>query len=600
VLPATTLAEALKKPVSWPLQPKETPIKNVSPGLDPLKADFRNFLYLVWRHLDLASPTPIQYDIAQWLQGGPRRQITMAFRGVGKSWETVAYVLWRLYCDPQIKILVISASAKAAADFSTFALDLINDMSELAHLRPRSSQRQSKLSFDVGPARPDKSPSVLSLGITSQITGTRADLIVADDIEVTNNSDTSAKREKLKEQVKEFDAILKPGGQVVYLGTPQTEQSIYIDLQKAGYIIRVWPARYPRPDKLEKMRAVLAPIIVQALDADPALEWTPTDSARFHNDDLLERELSFGKAGFALQFQLDTTLSDAERYPLKLRDLLVHPLDTRLAPVDFMWAASAEQLLDLDPVGLPGDRYFRPGYVSKDASPYEGAVMFVDPSGRGSDETAYAVVKHLHGRLFLTAAGGTTAGYEKATLQRLIRVAKAQSVNLILVEPNYGGGMFSSMLRAEAASSYAVAVEDASWSSTAKEARIVDTLEPVLAQHRLVVCPTVIEDDLRSTEAYDTEQAGDYRLMYQLTRLTRDRGALRKDDRVDALAGAVAYWVDAMNRNTSKAAQDHAEAMLEEMCREYVAHFSSVRSGPKEGPAAKRPLSHSLKRIRAA
>jgi hypothetical protein len=74
---------------------------------DPLKADFRNFLWAVWRHLGLPEPTPVQYDIAHFLQHGPRRLVIEAFRGVGKSWITVAFVCWLLYCDPQLKIVVV-------------------------------------------------------------------------------------------------------------------------------------------------------------------------------------------------------------------------------------------------------------------------------------------------------------------------------------------------------------------------------------------------------------------------------------------------------------------------------------------------------------
>jgi hypothetical protein len=50
--------------------------------------DFRVFLTMVWRHLNLPDPTPVQLDIAHWLQHGPRRKIIEAFRGVGKSWIT--------------------------------------------------------------------------------------------------------------------------------------------------------------------------------------------------------------------------------------------------------------------------------------------------------------------------------------------------------------------------------------------------------------------------------------------------------------------------------------------------------------------------------
>ena len=181
-------------------------------------ADFRVFLTLVWRHLNLPDPTPIQLDIALYLQHGPRRKIIEAFRGVGKSWITAAYVVWRLRQNPNLKFMVLSASKDRADNFTTFCMRLINEIPILQCLIPRADQRCSKLSFDVGPARADHAPSVTSKGIFSQITGGRADEIIADDIEVPNNSFTQSMRDKLSEAVKEFDAILKPGGTIVLMG----------------------------------------------------------------------------------------------------------------------------------------------------------------------------------------------------------------------------------------------------------------------------------------------------------------------------------------------------------------------------------------------
>lgn len=143
--------------------------------------DFRNFLFLVWQHLQLPPPTPIQYEIAEWIQHGPKRQILEAFRGVGKSWITSAYVLWMLLNDPQWKFLVVSASKQRADDFSTFTLRLIYEMPVLAHLIPKDDQRNSKIAFDVAPARAAHAPSVKSVGIFGQLTGGRANHIVADD-----------------------------------------------------------------------------------------------------------------------------------------------------------------------------------------------------------------------------------------------------------------------------------------------------------------------------------------------------------------------------------------------------------------------------------
>ena len=234
--------------------------------IDPKIADFRNFLWICWKHLNLPSPTPVQYDIANFVDSDIRRLCVQAFRGVGKSWITSAYVCHQLMLNPDKNILVVSASKTRADDFSTFTLRLIHEVPILQHLRPREGQRQSKISFDVGPAKASHAPSVKSLGITGQLTGSRADLVVADDVESANNSQTQLMRDKLSETIKEFDAIIKPGGRILFLGTPQTEMSIYSALESRGYITRIWPARYPSGRLLEAYGARLAPLVYEVAE----------------------------------------------------------------------------------------------------------------------------------------------------------------------------------------------------------------------------------------------------------------------------------------------------------------------------------------------
>ncbi|MDW9519140.1 phage terminase large subunit [Sinorhizobium meliloti] len=551
---------------------------------DPLR-DFRNFLFLVWKHLHLPNPTTVQYDIAGFLQHGPKRLIIEAFRGVGKSWVTSAFVCWLLYCNPQLNILVISASKQRADDFSTFTLRLIFEMEILAHLRPTGDQRMSKVSFDVGPARASHAPSVKSLGITSQIAGSRADVLIADDIEVPNNSDTQLKRDKLSEQIKEFDAVLKPGGRIIYLGTPQTEQSIYNLLPDRGYQVRIWPARYPDEERRAKYGSKLAPMIARNLDDDPSLVGCTTDPQRFTDGDLAERELSYGRSGFSLQFMLDTSLSDEDKFPLKLSDLIVMGLNPKKAPREIVWGSGPDQVIDKLPmVGLPGDRWYRPIFHDKDFLDYEGTAMFVDPSGRGKDETSWAVVKMLHGVLYLTAVGASRGhGYSDEVLDKILSTAKEQGVNIILVEPNMGDGMFAQLLRARSILKYPVNIEDADWSKSQKEARIIDTLEPIMNQHRLVICSSVIEWDYDSTAAFPTDEVNKFRLFYQMTRITRNRGSLAHDDRLDAVAGCVAYWLEQMSRNTSMAVQQRKDELLDAELARFmeVALGTSFQSAPR-------------------
>lgn len=534
---------------------------------DPIKRDFRLFLVLVWKSGYIPGnpdPTDVQYDIADFLQHGPQRCVIEAFRGVGKSWITSAFVCWLLYCNPRLNIMVVSASQDRAHAFTTFTLRLIREMPILAFLIPKDNQRQSTEGFDVGPAPASQAPSVRSVGITGQMTGGRADVLVADDVEVPKNSSTQIMRDKLSEAIKEFDAILKPGGRIIYLGTPQTEQSIYNKLPERGYTMRIWPARYPTPDKIARYGDALAPMLRRRLLANPALAGRPTDPSRFDDDDLLKREASYGRSGFALQFQLDTSLSDAERYPLKLRDLIVTDLDPAKAPINLAWTNDPRCAInDVPNVGFSGDGLYRPMVLDSLWEPYEEIVMTIDPSGRGGDETGYAVVAALHGRLFVLDAGGFEGGYDEPVLEALAQKAKQFKVHRVLAEPNFGDGMFTKIFQPVLLKHHRCTVEETERSNAQKERRIIDTLEPVMNQHRLVVDRSLLERDYRSVDGKDEERAERFRLFFQMTRITREKGALYKDDRIDALALAVHYWTERMDQDAANAAEEHRRALLQ-------------------------------------
>lgn len=550
------------------------------------KADFRVFLYLIWLHLGLPVPTAVQYDIAAYLQHGPRRLIIEAFRGVGKSWITAAFLLWCWYRDPDIKIMAVSASKVRADDLSNFCIRLIKEVPFLHHLAPSNDQRDSRIIFDVGPAKTSKDPSMKSVGITGQLTGSRADIILADDIEVPSNSMTQAQRDKLSELVKEFDAVLKPNGRIIYLGTPQTEQSLYLTLATRGYSVRIWPVRYPDATRMNGLYLErLAPWIKDALDSGTQKAGDPVEPGRFPEEDLAEREASYGRAGFSLQFMLDTSLSDADLYPLKLRDLIVLSLDATKAPMSVAWGETPDtRVQELDQVGMNGDRWNRPIFTDRDFASYEGAVCFVDPSGRGKDETAWAIVKCLNGWLYLACVGGSLDGYDDKTLQAIARDCQTHKVTKVLCEPNFGDGMFTKMLQKVLRETYPVTCEDAERAVGQKERRIIDILEPVMMQHRLVVDESLIRKDQKGAyPQIPDDQNRQYRLFYQMTRLTREKGSLRHDDRIEVVAGAVKYWLDhmAVDQN-ARVAEMKEEALMTELQR-HIDH--AVGGRPKTSNA---------------
>ena len=511
-----------------------------------LKNDFRYFLTAVWTHLALPAPTRAQLCIAEYLQHGPKRLQIQAFRGVGKSWITAAFVLWTLYNDSNKKIMVVSASKDRADSFSIFCQRLILEVPWMAHLKPKNDdQRWSRVSFDVGPAAPHQAPSVKSVGITGQLTGSRADLMVLDDVEVPNNSMTELQREKLLQLVTECESILTPkrDSRIMFLGTPQTTFTVYNKLRQRNYKPFVWPARYPR--KVSMYDGLLAPQLENDLEATEDLTWKPTDT-RFQERDLLERESAMGRSNFMLQFMLDTSLSDAEKFPLKFADLVVTPVNPETAPENIIWCSSPENVLkDLPSVGLPGDHFHKPMQFQGDWKPYQETICSVDPSGRGTDETVACYLSQLNGFIYLHEIKAFRDGYSDHTLLEILKGCRRYKASTLLIESNFGDGIVSELFRKHCQSTKTGINNEETRANVRKEDRIIDSLEPVLNQHRLVIDPKIVEWDYKSNQDAPGETRLLYMLFYQMSRMCREKGAVKHDDRIDALAQGVKWFTDA-------------------------------------------------------
>ena len=517
--------------------------------LTALQDDFKLFLQALWEQLDLPSPTRAQYAIADYLQSGPKRLQIQAFRGVGKSWITGAFVLWTLFNDPERKIMIISASKERADNMSIFLQKLIIETPWLSHLQPKSDDsRWSRISFDVN-CSPHQAPSVKSVGITGQLTGSRADLMILDDIEVPGNSMTELMREKLLQLCTEAESILTPksDSRIMYLGTPQTTFTVYRKLAERSYRPFVWPSRYPRKDKLSQYEGLLAPQIQEDLDSG-ALEWGVTDPDRFDNDDLLDREASMGRSNYMLQFQLDTSLSDAEKFPLKMADLVVTSVNPTTAPDAVVWCSDPSNVIkELPTVGLPGDYFYSPMQLQGEWTSYTETICSVDPSGRGSDETAACYISQKNGFLYLHEMRAYRDGYSDNTLLDILRGCKKYNATKLVVETNFGDGIVSELFKKHLQQTkQAIDVEEVR-ANVRKEDRIIDSLEPVLNQHRLIVDKSVIDWDYKSNSTEAPELRLMYMLFYQMSRMCREKGAVKHDDRIDCLAQGVKYFTDALS-----------------------------------------------------
>ncbi|CAH0444338.1 hypothetical protein LMG10661_00817 [Ralstonia syzygii subsp. syzygii] len=541
---------------------------------------FVPFLHDVMEELGF-STTRIQEDVAEFLEYGPHYLMIQAQRGQAKTTITAAFAVWCLIHDPRLRILVISAGGTQANEISTLIVRIIMTMDELECLRPdrNAGDRTSVEAFDVHHSLKglDKSPSVACVGITGNLQGKRADLLIADDIESAKNSQTEHQRETLLQLTRDFPSICATG-RIVYLGTPQSINSIYNTLPGRGYTVRIWPGRYPTKKQRENYGDMLAPIIRRAIEDNEDLQigggilgdqGKPTDTQLPAGTEefLAKKEADQGPSYFQLQHMLNTKLADADRFPLRLTKIQ----SMRFAdafPLSVTPGILEHQTIKYE---VNGTTYTlgTPSHVSDERTALQGIVMHVDPAGGGKngDETGYAVVGLLNGTIYVLEVGGIKGGFDPSGFRTLARIAVKWGVNRILVEKNFGNGAYLHtwlpILRAEypATQGQGCVIEEV-WESGQKELRIIDTLEPVIARGSLVFNDDIARNEAASLSAYPAEKRASYSIFHQIAHVTREKNALQHDDRLDSLASAVRYWVTQMGINQEQAIQQQQEAQF--------------------------------------
>ncbi|UPO38807.1 terminase large subunit [Vibrio phage vB_VpaP_GHSM17] len=560
--------------------------------------NFEDFAYVGMRFLGF-DLTDMQADIAQYMQHGPRKKMVCAQRGEAKSTLAALYSVWRLIQDQSTRVLIVSGGEKQASEVATLVIRLIETWDLLCWLRadPARGDRTSYEGYDVHcDLKPlEKAPSVACVGITAQLQGKRADLLIPDDIETTKNGLTQTQREHLLTISKDFAAI-NTHGDTLYLGTPQTKDSIYKTLPSRGFEVRVWCGRIPSVDQEEKYGDTLAPYIKMLIEqgarrtgfgVDGTLGET-TDPQRYDEEALIEKELDFGPEGFALQYMLDTTLSDAMRTRIKLSDMIIHAGDSNSAPDMFSWTADKRALYPEVHDGVLGARLYTPLSIGTEIIPYKHKVMVIDPAGCGGDEISFAIGGAASAYVHLFSTGGFQGGVSEENMNRLIDLAEDFEVKDIVIESNMGHGTVT-MLFQNALAQRDIAhigVRDLR-NSTQKERRIIDTISPVTRRHRLVVHTSALDMDIECCMSYPRDRRWQYSAFLQLQDITYDKGCLSKDDRADAIA----MLVQELNAHLVEDERSAAEKALQMRVAEFILNpmaYQGVDTRPRNKGTASR------------
>lgn len=533
--------------------------------------------------------TDMQADIAEYMQNGPRLRMVMAQRGEAKTTLAALYAVWRIIHRPSTRVLIVSAGEQNSSDTATLIVRLIMNWDILECLRPdrNAGDRTSTDAFDVHYALKglDRSPSIACAGITSNLPGRRADLLIPDDIESNKNGLTVTQRAQLMHLSKEFSSICTHGD-ILYLGTPQSKDSIYNTLQGRGFEIRIWPGRFPGfirdsktgevVDEVEKYAGRLAPWIMRQIEADPSIRngggmdgsrGKAADPQRYTDADLIEKELDKGPEDFQLQYMLDTSLLDAMRQQLRLTDLIVANFGADLLPEIVAWQASPKfevQLGQEFPIAMQ-KMYYAPPTECSFVKPSDVAV-YIDPAGGGTDEIGIAAGCALGPYIHILDVVGLKGGLNDTNEKLICEFMRRNKVNRIKVESNMGGGMFTILLRAlfnktPDLTHLAGACSD-EWSTGQKEKRIIDSMVSAMQRHRVIVHQQVFDSDRHCNLQHSQEARTQYSVWYQLANITTDRNSLPHDDRLEAMAGVIREFKHVLDQDEHKAAAARAEAQV--------------------------------------
>ena len=480
--------------------------------------------------------------------------------------------------------MIVSKSAGEAKKTVSLIRSWLEYVPFLKHLSPTSRSethlqaRDTTMYFDVGPAKEDRTPSLEAVGVDGQIEGKRAHRVAADDAETDTNTQTFEARERLSERVTEFAQVASYGNRdIEYVGTYHHEESLYLKLDQRGYVFRTWPLLVPNP----KQKVLnLAPGVSQRIDAGALKVGDNVFGHRLDGQYVAEKQ-GEGQRSFSMQQMLICDLGDTLRYPLQLRDLIVFPVQRDKAPIGIAWGLTNDRggstrLEDIQSLGFGKDGLYAPIMYDADWSHYTGVKMWIDPSGRGADKTGYAVVAHLHGYLWCMDVGGLDGGFDQHVLNRLAEIARRWRVNDIFVEDNFGQGMFQPLFEPVLLRHFAAAGDDddlpQGWGASVetirvkgqKELRIIESLEPVMNQHRLIISPDV---------------AANKDFQHQLTRITRQRDSLAHDDELESLANCVAQWSYVLHQDPAVAAERQRKRWMQDELNDFR-RLAGV--GPKE------------------
>lgn len=450
------------------------------------EADFVEFVW-IWNHLHNQTTPRVHRRVARWLQAraaaGDRRLVLMAFRGCGKSTLVGLFCAWWLHRRPESRIVVLAAEQSLAQRMVGHVRRVVERHPLCEFLHPQGEESWGADRFTVRREAALRDPSMLAQGLLGNITGARADLVICDDVEVANNCDTPGKREDLRARLAEAEFVLTPGGTMLYIGTPHTEDSLY----------------RPGEPHLEGYKRLEVPL----LDAEGRSAWPE----RFDDAAVEALRRRVGPLHFARQMLLRPVAAEAGRLDPAL-------LVRYSAEPDYAEANGRARLTLMGKPMASGGAYWDPAFGRADGAG-DGSVLAV---GYADSEGNH----YLHRVAWIRQHAFSPDDAATQQCRQVAEIARELWLPAIRVETNGIGRFLPGLLRrALAEAGVACAVVEVA-NRRPKAERILAALDPLMAARRLFVHEGVMRSPFAREMAEWRPEA---------------KGA--RDDALDAVAGLI-------------------------------------------------------------
>lgn len=453
----------------------------------------------VWNRLQNQHTPAVHLKIADWLENawhtGGTRLLLMAFRACGKSTLVGLFCAWLLYRQPDLRIMVLAADDALAARMVRNVRRIIERHPLTTTLKPERADQWAADRFTVTRNAELREPSMLARGVTSNITGSRADVFICDDVEVPNTTSTAEKREELRTRLGEIPFVLTPAGTQLYIGTPHSHETLY-DTGDKGFLRGFADLRIP------------------LLDTHGKSAWPD----RFPQHTIDKIRSAAGPARFASQMMLvPTAVFDARLNPALLRFYD--------ADIDYREAQGRAVLSIGGTTMVSASCWWDPSFGRKTGDASVVAVVFTDEAGR----------YWLHHLAYIQTTGDDDAATEQC--RAVARIVARFYLPSVTVEANGIGKFLPGILRKVLAEENLRASVVEHISTKPKATRILEAFDAPLAA--------------RSIHVY--EQVRHTPFLNEM-REWMPAAATARDDGLDAVAGALCQSPVRLPRSYTKAA----------------------------------------------